>query len=495
MSAFNYRKLAFALPLVLGLASCDKGFEGLNKNPNNPETANPAYVLTNAERQNIFRLFDVPAAQDGSQLIVQHWAKVQYTNEDRYSFRPASYQSIWDGFYSQGLQDFNDIIRQGKAQNNPNYQAVGMIMRTYFFSVLTDIYGDIPYSEAGRLADNIITPKYDKQEDIYTGMIAELKTASALINTSGADISGDEIYFGDMAAWKKFANSLRLRLAMRIADANSTLSQSAAAEALAAGVFTSNADNAQFNFLPASPNNNPVNENRKTRDDHRVSRTLVQRLLKLNDPRIAVYANHPECGDASAPYGDSTNTYRGVRNGLTNAQATGLGPFCATSKVGDYFTAGDAPGVLMTYAEVLFFKAEALARGTYGITGDATTEYKNAITASMEQYGISAADIATYLAQPAVNVTVTGTNFKQAIGEQKWIALFGQGNEAWSEYRRLDYPVLPLPRNPVAAAGGKIPVRFPYPANEQSVNQASYAAAVARQGADGLTTKLWWDKN
>ncbi|RYU79962.1 SusD/RagB family nutrient-binding outer membrane lipoprotein [Hymenobacter persicinus] len=475
-----------ALPLALGLGSCTKEFEAINTNPNNATTANPAYLLTNAERANIFRLFDIPANQDGGELIIQHWAKIQYTTEDQYGFRATSYQSIWDGFYAAGLQDFNQLIAIGKQTNNPNLQAVGLVMRSYLFSVLTDLYGDIPYSQALRLGENVLTPKYDSQEAVYTGLLADLKSASSLIQTTGGGVDGDIIFGGNMVKWQKFANSLRLRLAMRIVDAKEATAKAEIAELLngTTPLMTSNADIAQFKFLGSTPNTNPIYENRLTRDDHRISRSIVSVLRRRNDPRLPIYADKPTCGDSAA-------FYRGVRNGLTTSAASALGPLCSTSKVGAYFLAPTAPGVLQTYSEVLFLKAEAIARGY--VTGVAATEYQNAIKASMEQYGITdAAAITTYLAQP--NVVYNAANYKESIGVQKWIALFGQGVEAWSEWRRLDYPKLPVAATPAAAAAGKIPVRFRYPANEQSINTASRAEAVARQGADLITTKLWWDK-
>jgi hypothetical protein len=483
--------VALIASLTLSLGACEKNLDALNTNPNNSQVGNSAYILTGAERSNITRLFDVPINQDGGELIIQHWAKVQYTDEDRYAFRPGSYQSIWDGFYAGGLQDFAELIREGQANNNPNVQAVGMIMKNYFFSVLTDTYGDIPYSEALQLSNNILAPKYDAQQDIYTGMLAELKAANGLIKVGESAVEGDAIYSGDMAKWQRFGNSLRLRLAMRIIDANPTLARTEIAEVLngTTPVISSNTESAQFPFLNAASNYNPVYTNRLTRDDHRVSRTVTSYLSRINDPRLGIYADPAQCAAPGAS-ADSTGLYRGIPNGLTNANVAKLGPLCSSSKVGKTFLAADAPGVLMTYAEVLFFKAEAIARGI--ITGDAKIEYENAIRASMAQYGIDAAATATYIAQPSV--AYDPNNYKASIGNQKWIALFGQGVEAWSEWRRLDYPRLSVVASPSGATAGKIPVRFLYPANEQSTNAASRSAAIDRQGPDLLTTKLWWDK-
>ncbi|WP_240935803.1 SusD/RagB family nutrient-binding outer membrane lipoprotein [Hymenobacter sp. HDW8] len=482
MNISKYRKLTLIVPftLMLGLGACEKDFEELNKNPNVAEVATPSFVLTNALESTIDRQFGVEASMDGGDIIVQHMAKIQYPDEDAYFFRTGTYQNIWNGFYAQGLEDFNLISKLGVEQKNPNYQAVGLIMRAYTFSLLTDIYGDIPYSDALRAKEGVLQPKYDKQQDVYKGILGELKQATTLIDPSGSAISGDILFDGDMTHWLKFANSLRLRLAMRIVDADPATADPIIKEVLAspATLFQSNADNAQLQYGTAAPNNNPINENRKTRDDHRVSTTLVSKLTALKDPRLAIYAEKPEAG------GD----YVGVPNGIDAETANGLG-LSKTSRLGNYFTRADAPGVLMTYAEVLFFRAEAIARGL--VAGNAATTYTSAIRASMEQFGITDnAAITAYLAQPAV--VYNAANYKQSIGNQKWIALFQQGLEAWSEYRRLDYPndLKPGPE----AALAKLPTRFIYPGNEQSVNLANYKAAVANQGADNLTTKLWWDK-
>lgn len=477
----SYKKLALLFPLALSLGACESDFDKINTNPNNSEVAQPNLLLTQIIRSNVTRSWDVAANMDGGLLIVQHWAKIQYTNEDRYAFRTQSYQALWDGFYAGGLQDANVVINQGKALNNASYQGVGLVMRSWQFSLLTDMFGDIPYSQALQ-ADKFVSPAYDSQQDVYKGLLADLKTAADLLATKQGSIQGDILYNGDTEKWRRFANSLRLRLAMRIADADPATSRAVVAEILAAdNVFRSNSDNARLVFLDATfPNDNPVYETYKTRDDHRVSETLVTRLKAVNDPRLAVYADRPADG------GD----YKGVPNGLLSADATALG-LSKTSLPGIAFRRETSPAVLMTYAEVLFFKAEAIQRGF--ITGVAATEYNAAITASMNQHGITdGVAVTTYLAQP--DVVYNPASYKTSIGNQKWIALFGQGLEAWSEWRRLDAPTLQVARRPVAAAAGKIPVRFIYPALEQSLNEANYSTAIARQGADLLTTKLWWDK-
>ena len=201
-------------------------------------------------------------------------------------------------------------------------------------------------------------------------------------------------------------------------------------------------------------------------------------FFALNDPRLPIYASKTQVA--------TPQTYVGLPNGLLVGDASNFG-LTKTSKPGTYFLAPQAPAVIMSYAEVLFDRAEAAARGF--TTDNAASLYMQAIGASLKQYGIADADAAIYTALPAIQYDAA--NFKKSIGNQKWIALFGQGLEAFAEWRRLDYPQL---QPAVAGAlNGKIPVRFIYPGTEQALNGINYAAAVARQGPDALTTKLWFD--
>ncbi len=228
------------------------------------------------------------------------------------------------------------------------------------------------------------------------------------------------------------------------------------------------------------PQQNPVGAWFDTRDDFRIGKTLVDKLYGLNDPRLPIFANKPT--------DPSVTNYVGVPSGLTNSDANNLG-FAKTSKPGSYFSAATAPAVIVSYAEVLFGRAEASARGF--TTEDAEALYNLAIKASFNQYGITDNTVINnYTAQATVKYNAA--NYKKSIGEQKWIALFGQGLEAFAEWRRLDYPQLVA-----GAAGtldGKIPVRFIYPGSEQALNGDSYKKAVIDQGTDNLLTKLWFDR-
>jgi hypothetical protein len=340
--------------------------------------------------------------------------------------------------------------------------------------LLTDLYGDVPYSEAGT---NIV-PKYDTQKDVYTGLLSDLTQATTQLDAAKGAIKGDVVYGGDIAKWKKFANSLKLRIALRIADKENDLAKQTIAALNVADLIGSNAETAKFVYS-TSPQNNPQQDHFVSRNDYRISKTIVNKLKTLSDPRLSVYAQLPK--------DESVTDYVGGANGLSNGDANSQG-LDKISLPGTYFLTPTAPAVIYSYAEVLFNLSEAVARGY--ISGSAETYYKQAITASLNQFGITNATIiADYLAQPAV--VYNAANYKQSIGDQKWIAFFGQGLDAFAEWRRLDYPQLVA--GPASVLEGKIPVRIFYPGTEQSLNGNNYKAAVANHGADVLTTKLWFD--
>ena len=464
--------------LLLVISSCKKTLDETNVNPNASEVAQPDYLLTASIKTTADTYWGVANNMNSSLLFVQHWAKIQYTDPDRYIFANTDFQELWSTSYGKGIVNLNQIITLADAQANPNYKGVALVLRSWVFTLLTDVYGNVPYSQAGNI-DQYLLPKYDTQKEVYEGILKDLKTAQDALDPSGKAILGDVIYGNSIASWKKLANSLRLRVALRIADREPELSKQviAAIQTEGGAYISANTENAQLNYK-TSPNQNPISNLFDTRDDYRISKTVVDQLTALNDPRLPVYASKAA----------ATQLYAGVPNGLLTGDAAALG-LARTSKPGAYFIAPTAPAVIISYAEVLFDRAEAAARGFTG--ENAADLYNQAVDASLTQYGISTADKATYKALPAVQYDAA--NYKKSIGNQKWIALFGQGLEAFAEWRRLDYPLL----TPAVAGSlnGKIPVRFIYPGTEQSLNPDNYKAAVANQGADALTTKLWFDVN
>jgi hypothetical protein len=472
------KKLYILAILAIAFSSCKKELDEVNINPNAPEIPQPDYLLTGTTKITADTYWGVTNNMNSSLLFAQQWAKVQYTEEDRFIYSNSSFTALWSTGYAQSIAGFNKIIELGDAQGNSNYKGVALVLRSWTFLLLTDAYGDIPYSQAGKIKQ-FVTPVYDKQKDVYYGILNDLKSAQAALDPAGKVIAGDVIYGNNIASWKKFANALRLRIALRIADKDPAKAKQVIDEVQAEGgaYISSNSESAILKY-DVSPQQNPVAASFETRNDYRISKTIVDKLFSLNDPRLPVYASKTE--------NVTPQVYVGIPNGSTNSEASAIG-LANSSKPGAYFLDAKAPAVIFSYAELLFDRAEAAARGF--TTENAENLYKQAITASFNQYGISGTAVDDYINQAAVQYNAS--NYKKSIGEQKWIALFGQGLEAWAEQRRLDYPQLTASVNTVL--NGKIPVRFIYPGTEQSLNGQNYKNAVSSQGADLLTTKLWFD--
>lgn len=473
----KYASLIFFSILLFSATSCKKELAKINKNPNAAQVAQPDYLLTAATKSAVDEYWSITRSTNPSSLFVQQWAMIQYTDPDRYIFTNNDFQEFWTVEYSS-IVNLDEIINLADAQKNPNYKGVALVLRSWAFSLLTDAFGDIPYSQSIQI-DKYLTPSYDAQKDVYEGILNDLKSAQAALDPNGKAIAGDIIYNNNISLWKKFANSLRLRIALRISDREPEISKQVLADIQNEGgsFISSNSEIAKLVYLN-SPNQNPISNYFDTRDDYRISKTIVDKLIELHDPRLSIYAN--KTADPTP------QQYVGLPNGLLVGDASNYG-FSKTSKPGDYFTNPHAPAVIMSYTEVLFDRAEAAARGF--TNENAEDLYKQAILASLGQYNISDADANTYVNSPAVQYDAT--NFKKSIGDQKWIALFGQGLEAYAEWRRLDYPQL----QPALAGvlNGQIPLRFIYPGTEQSLNGKSYQKAVADQGQDVLTTRLWFD--
>ena len=469
-----------AAALLVGGTACNKDLTSINNNPNGPVSV-PAPSLLSQVIQSALRQYHADNFSGGDVrnggLWVQFYSEVQYRDEDKYIIRSGVDGGF--GLYNGALEDCQRMIVQGTATNNPNWSAVGRIMKSYMFSEMTDAMGDLPYSQALK-ADTNFTPTYDTQQQIYTGLLADLATANSEINPALIGFaSGDILYGGDMTLWRKYANSLRLRLALHLTNVDATTGKAQAAAAVAAGVFADNSDNAMLMYLASSPNQNPVytNVHVANRDDFGMSKTLIDSLLSWNDPRLPFYAQLNK---------DATPIYEGLPNGLNDGAGP---PISSISRIGAMWReTPNAPLPMMTYSEVLFLEAEAAQRGW--IAGNAATLYNAAITASMQQYGISAAAIATYLAQPRV-VYSAATGLTQ-IAYQKWLSLFMNGQEAWTEVRRTGVPhLLPGPN----AVLTSIPERMPYADAEDVLNKTNVEAAVARQklaSYTALSGPLWF---
>ncbi len=492
-------RLSAALVTIASLAAmaCKTDLTGLNTNPNSPTTAPATSLFSNATVTTLSRWNGSGTTLSMTSLFAQHVAQVQYVDEDRGHIRPTTVDGFYAGSYTAELEDYQKVQDQGKASNNANYWGPAAVMQSWVFQNLTDILGDVPYSEALKGdAGGPLKPKYDAQKDIYYGLLKTLTDASAAMKTAAGEGLGsaDLVYKGDAAKWVKFANSLRARLALRMSTADAAKAATELSAAFAAGVMTSNADNAMLAWPGDGVFDNPWSANFSTRDDHRISKTLLDTMNLLNDPRVKIYAQ-PTKADPSK--------YTGLQNGMDNVTVTPF--FNTTSRPGTIFYPGTTtygtfgtsagkktPSYILTFAEVKFMAAEAAERGLGGQTG-AAAHYSAAVTASITQWGGSAADAAAYLAQPSV-AYVAGAEGLRRIGLQKWISLFTQGTEAWSEWRRTGNPAT-IKMGPAAYPDvQQVPRRLIYASNEQSVNAVARTEAIARQGPDLTSTRVWWNK-
>ena len=486
--------VAPVIALALLASGCDNsGLTGINRNPNAPASVTPQFLFPNAVTDVVGRARGGSLDLTLTSLWAQHIAMDRFTDEDTYSIRPDNINGYWSGFYAGGLQDLATILTQNKPADKPNLVGPALVMKAWTYGVMTDIWGDIPYSQAN-LSDPTTPPKYDRQKDIYAGMLADLKSANGMLVAGGTTYgTADLVYNGDAAKWKKFANSLRLRYALRLSKVDPATAQSEAAAAIAAGVFTSNTDNALLRWPGDGTNNSPIYNNFVTRDDQHMSQTLVNTLKNLYisigptpadtvfDPRLAVYADPI----VSSP---SKKLYVGAPNGLQDDAAIAIG-ITNTSRVGVAYRGKTTPSILMAYSEVLFDQAEAAARGW--APGDAAALYNAGIQASMQYNGIADNVTAAYIASPRVAYSpATGL---QQIALQRWIALFSEGTEAYSSFRRTGVP--DLQPGPAAITTPQIVARrLTYPVSEQSFNNSALQEAISAQGGAILSSRVWWDK-
>lgn len=486
----NFKHIGFAgiLALLVLTYACTDDFSSINTNPNEPSQASTPFLLTNAQKDladNYWGEFEL--GYFGA-LYAQYWSQNQYTDESRYQFRENVVNNIWEDYYTT-LNDLQQIIRQNR--NNPdqtsgfgdpaNQIAVAKILKAWTFQTMTDTWGAIPYAEALQGASNP-SPAYSTQEEVYTGILQTLTEASDSIDVGGRGFtSGDVFYNGDMAKWKKFANSLKMRAAMRIADVKPGQAETAINEALDAGVMTSNDDNALFSYLTSVPNNNPINEAYKDRDDFAVSEPLLEVMNSNNDPRMPAYA---------APTAGSTDGFIGFPYGLEGGATSSIRNSGQYSRPSELVRSGDFPAIFMLYNEVEFLKAEAVERGF--ITGAPATFYQNGIRASMQYWGVTdQAAITTYIASNPYS-------YPQEFAVQKWVSLYLQGIQGWAEWRRLDFTgVLVPPADGKAGVSFDAPIaiRYPYPSDEENLNSENLNAAIEAQGfsADNQGQKVWWD--
>jgi hypothetical protein len=484
----DMKKLIYFLFITLAVlvTSCELPD---NIDPKYPEIVSADVLFSYGEIELANQVGSINENINISRLLAQYHSEVTYVTESRYNF---SDRQIPDQYFIDlyehvlmNLKDAYDILdatvvaTPTAIAEKANKMAIIEVCNVYAYQVLVDAFGNVPYTEALMGSANS-RPKYDDAYTIYKDLITRLNAAIAAMNTANGSFgSADVMYGGSVTKWKQFAATLKLRIGLRLADVAGSGSSTIISEALASGVFTSEVNSAIFKYNGIYPYvNSYYNEYQVVgRQDYCPTNTIVNMMNTLNDPRRPIWFTTVE-GD-----------YIGLDYGLQ--ASSDYGSFSNFSAM--MLEEATYPVILSDYVEVEFLLAEACERSIGGagyVPGNAESHYNKAIRASMAYWGVDSLDAKAYLAQPAVAYTTATGTWQEKIGNQKWLALFDRGEEAWAEWRRLDYPILSVPDAMTAA---DIPVRMPYPYNENKNNKTNYTAAVTAMGGDDASIRLFWD--
>ncbi|WP_027124877.1 SusD/RagB family nutrient-binding outer membrane lipoprotein [Gelidibacter mesophilus] len=494
------KKILILLAIVVMFGSCDEGFEELNVNPTKPTQLDPSTKLT------FIQLYTGGSSYVATLFynVIHLMQNVQHLNNTSYVsflYKEGNTHQLFEEQFSNTVKNIVDLEAQLQTSTSPTAPtdlAIAKVQRVLIFSRLTDAYGDIPYNEAGKgFLEGVRFPKYDKQSEIYQNMLETLESSAAALGNGAVSSYGsaDLLFAGDTDKWRKFANSLMLRLAMRMVNVDEAAAKTWATKAIAGGVMESNADIAFILYEDSAndggPNVNPLTKSftSRTPTQIKISKTLMDYMKDRNDPRVSVlFSTVDGDTDFALQSGQDINvSTRGTANSKPNINIFG----------GSGNIVYDAPLFFQTYAEVEFMLAEAAER--WGLAGgNVETHYNAGVTAAMQYlslYGhgvaITTDQIDTYL---AANPFVPAQALKM-INEQYWVATFGNGLETFSNWKRSGYPIL-VPANVAdLLTDGQIPRRLPYPGSEKLNNPEMLEAGIQQQGGDDLLTRMWWDKN
>ncbi|ADY54081.1 hypothetical protein Pedsa_3551 [Pseudopedobacter saltans DSM 12145] len=521
----TYIKLLFLL-FTLSFTSCQKELETTNINPNNPNSVDPEYLLNTSVLKTI-NLF----GGDMRRVTLSHYSNyvsVGGGQLQRYYTFASTVNSYWQTLYVSCLQPVHQI--QLNYADNPSYKnrvAIARIFESYIYANIVAIWGSVPKTNA--LTGEVYI-SYDKEEDIYLNLLNDLKEAANAIDLKG-DIypaNADPIFAGNLLKWKKFANTLRLRIALQISNASSGKAAEIVGDVLSNEVNTiSSADETANAFWGATSdtwsflyNYNVVEAQANAANLNVIGESLIQHMLPYNDPRLPVYAKPAKQGPFVGQYAGqpkASQLPKGVSLPNGNPHSS-LAP-ADYSQIGDYFLKSNAEYVFLSFEEACFLKAEAALKG-WGGAKTAEQYYNEGVTASMKKYGIAQQAINNYLAQPgikwnsAVDTTGRGPEFQDFLGittsailqpdpfrqivMQTWLAGFYNAMDAWTLIRRTQILEFPPHFNPDGGEGGTvgyayIPQRLNYPPNEYQVNKAAVNSALSwLNGPDELKTKLWF---
>ncbi|MCW3080660.1 SusD/RagB family nutrient-binding outer membrane lipoprotein [Segetibacter sp.] len=501
-----------SLPIVLLLfaTSCDKGLSELNQNKTSATAIDPVFQLNTAIVNSNFTsstslTYEMSIVQ---QMVTPNSGLLAGANFNQDN-RDIT-EDLWQAYYRNVIRNTRDVIARTKdVPARSNLMNMARILQARAFMVLTDSYGNIPYTEAGLgYIEQTFLPRYDAQQDIYPKLITELTEASAALNPVGAIETGEVLYGGNIAQWKKFGYSLLLRAGMRLTKVDAAKAQQVVQAAVAGGVILTNADNAYFRTTNDYTANISGTLNSTEAANYYLAEPFVNYLKTTNDPRlpaIAIRYIGAKSGPDQTPAAGTTDPTRqvgmpmGYDNGTIAAVATakGLTSFYEFSQLDRRRMAKlTAPVYFVTAAQTNLLLAEAAQRG-WITTGTPASYFATGVRAHMEQLAtydagsaVPASAIAEYLAANPLDPSKA----LEQINTQYWVASFLNGPEAWANFRRSGFPVLAPNPYPGKTISGTFIRRLTYPNAEVSVNPENLKVAVAAQGPDNLDTRVWWDK-
>ncbi|GAA5225298.1 SusD/RagB family nutrient-binding outer membrane lipoprotein [Membranihabitans marinus] len=470
------------LIVICVFISCDQ-FEEINEDPARSSETLPEYLLGNAEKSALDIIYNnYYNGRQGMQLA-QYWMGTDKTSDGRFLFTD---DGLWSKLYSGPLADLQEIEHyydRHPDEVSPHTLAAAEIFKSWIFHILTDVYVDVPYSQALQ-GGTITQPVFDTGEDIYIDILANLANQIEILKNPSTVIRGDIISNGDAEQWIRFANALRLRMAMRMIDVREAEAKAIIAEA-ASQTLTSVDEDVYFPYSAAAVSSRfPYNNVERPLVEFAVTTTLIDYLKELNDPRLIIYARPDE----------TNGEYIGKEYGQELNDPTVIG----LSKPGSEAYSGSAKGYVITYSEVAFILAEAAARGV-NVGQSAAEWYEEGIRAAMKQWNVTDDSV---IDDYILSVPYDGGPWRDVIGSQKWLALYLQGIQGWMERLRLDFKKPNGEDLFIAPVSGSLdpevdylPSRLTYPSSTKANNIANSTAASSRIGGDSQATKNWWDIN
>jgi hypothetical protein len=509
--------------MVLVLVSCKKDITDLNVDKNAATEMDMAYLVSNGTLRIAGEYENTRANMLYSATMIQHTASTAgYFSGDRYLYNAQYSGAYMERHFTDVIRNFSQAIEKTKGVADlVNINSTAVILRAFDLHRMTDLYGDIPYTQAGYGlvdGDKNWFPKYESQKDVYAALVKDIKAARDKMSASAKSMgTQDFIYGGDIAKWKKFANSLLMRIAMRMSNVDATGAAAVYKEAQASGAFTSNADNAHIKFAtgPQGINRNGLNDGYwntyKYSRDCKISKTFIDWMKANNDPRLMIVSGGIGSPDVASEWKTGVADQEGMPNGYTAANIAGA---LSTEKAAAYkaltsqpnrvfsmlnlkYLDWEDPYLLITYGEVELMNAEAALKGW--LTTSAETHFNNGVKAAIQNwtnfdasFSRTTSEIDTYIAGRGF-AAASSTNKLKLIGEEYWAATYLNDIESWSNWRRTGYPVLKPTNDPNRFEANEIPRRLIYWENEISSNPANYKIAVDRMGGDKFMTKTWWD--